>query len=53
MRWPKSVGITLSCAVGFYTLYSWFKDASNMTLEMVERLFNRGFEVIYAEDWRR
>jgi SP family myo-inositol transporter-like MFS transporter 13 len=55
-------GISPSCAFGFYAalcFLGWlfvlfcFPEAANMTLEQVRQVFEHGFGVKYAEEWRK
>lgn len=41
------------CVVGCIFVYFCFPEASNMTLEEVRKVFEHGFGVKYAEEWRK
>jgi SP family myo-inositol transporter-like MFS transporter 13 len=40
------------CFLGFVFVYFCFPEAANMTLEEVRTVFEHGFGVKYAEEWR-
>lgn len=41
------------CLLGWIFVYCCFPEASNMTLEEVRTVFEHGFGVKYAEQWRK
>jgi SP family myo-inositol transporter-like MFS transporter 13 len=41
------------CAIGWIFVYFCFPEASQMTLEEVRQVFEHGFGVKYAEEWRK
>lgn len=41
------------CFLGFVFVYFCFPEAANMTLEEVRNVFEHGFGVQYAEEWRK
>jgi SP family myo-inositol transporter-like MFS transporter 13 len=41
------------CALGWVFVFFCFPEASQMTLEEVRQVFEHGFGVKYAEEWRK